>query len=44
MQLGTPTPVPALPEEAVLERVSNPEPGHDYLVRFTCPSSPAFAR
>ena len=37
MQLGTPTPMPASPEAAVLERVPNPELGHDYLVRFTCP-------
>jgi 7-cyano-7-deazaguanine reductase len=37
MQLGTPTPVPPGPEAAVLERVPNPEPGRDYLVRFTCP-------
>lgn len=37
MQLGTPTPMPDSPEAAVLERVPNPEPGHDYLVRFTCP-------
>ncbi|WP_374765267.1 preQ(1) synthase [Yunchengibacter salinarum] len=25
------------PEDAVLERVPNPRPGSDYLVRFTCP-------
>ena len=37
MQLGTPTPVPPTPEHAVLERVANPEPGRDYLIRFTCP-------
>ena len=37
MQLGTPTPLPASPEEAVLERVPNPEPGRAYLVRFTAP-------
>ena len=37
MQLGHPTPIPATPEAAVLERVPNPEPAHDYLVRFTCP-------
>ena len=37
MQLGTPTAVPSSPDEAVLERVPNPEPGHDYLIRFTCP-------
>jgi len=37
MQLGTPTPLPASPEEAVLERVPNPNPAQDYLVRFTAP-------
>ena len=37
MQLGTPTPVPASPDDAVLDRVPNPNPGHDYLVRFACP-------
>ena len=37
MQLGAPTPVPASPDDAVLDRVPNPNPGHDYLVRFACP-------
>jgi 7-cyano-7-deazaguanine reductase len=36
-QLGRPTPVPASPDAAVLERVANPAPGRQYLVRFTCP-------
>ena len=36
-QLGTPTRIPASPEDAVLERVANPHPGERYLVRFTCP-------
>lgn len=36
-QLGRPTAVPDSPEQAVLERVANPEPGHRYVVRFTCP-------
>jgi 7-cyano-7-deazaguanine reductase len=36
-QLGRPTPVPASPDAAVLERVANPAPGRLYLVRFTCP-------
>ncbi len=36
-QLGHPTPVPQSPDEAVLERVPNPERGRDYLVRFTAP-------
>jgi 7-cyano-7-deazaguanine reductase len=36
-QLGTLTPLPATPEEAVLERVSNPHPGTLYMVRFTAP-------
>ena len=37
MMLGQATPMPASPDEAVLERVPNPQPGQDYLVRFTCP-------
>jgi 7-cyano-7-deazaguanine reductase len=36
-QLGRPTPVPASPDQAQLERVANPAPGKQYLVRFTCP-------
>ena len=36
-QLGTATAAPHSPEAAVLERVGNPQPGADYLVRFTCP-------
>lgn len=36
-QLGRKTPLPARPEEAVLETVPNPHPGTVYLVRFTCP-------
>jgi 7-cyano-7-deazaguanine reductase len=36
-QLGRPTPVPASPDEAKLERVANPAPGKHYVVRFTCP-------
>lgn len=36
-QLGGQTGLPASPEEAVLERVPNPQPGETYLVRFTCP-------
>ncbi len=28
---------PRPPDEAVLERVPNPQPGKHYLVRFTCP-------
>jgi len=36
-QLGRPTPVPASPDEATLERVANPAPGRHYVVRFTCP-------
>ncbi len=35
--LGTHAPLPASPEEAVLERVPNPHPGEIYLVRFTTP-------
>jgi 7-cyano-7-deazaguanine reductase len=35
--LGRPAPLPASPEEAVLDTVANPHPGFLYLVRFTCP-------
>ena len=35
--LGRPAPLPASPEEAVLDTVPNPHPGLTYLVRFTCP-------
>ncbi|QJD18372.1 preQ(1) synthase [Paracoccus sanguinis] len=36
-QLGRPAALPASPEEAVLERVPNPQPGALYAVRFTQP-------
>ncbi len=36
-QLGEKTPLPNAPEEAVLERVPNPQKGTNYLVRFTAP-------
>jgi 7-cyano-7-deazaguanine reductase len=36
-QLGAPTPLPANPEEAVLERVRNAHTGTAYVVRFTAP-------
>jgi 7-cyano-7-deazaguanine reductase len=36
-QLGAKTPLPASPEEAVLEKVENPHPDRLYAVRFTCP-------
>src|SRR5882757_1305599 len=36
-QLGTHTGPIATPEAAVLEKVANPQPGIQYLVRFTCP-------
>lgn len=36
-QLGQPTALPATPEDAVIERVPNPQPGQLYLVRFTQP-------
>jgi 7-cyano-7-deazaguanine reductase len=35
--LGSHTPLPASPEEAVLERVPNPHAKDTYLVRFTAP-------
>jgi len=36
-QLGGNAPLPKSPDEAVLERVANPQPGEMYLVRFTAP-------
>lgn len=36
-QLGGNTVLPKSPEEAVLEKVPNPQKGTDYLVRFTAP-------
>jgi 7-cyano-7-deazaguanine reductase len=36
-QLGQATAVPASPEAAALERVANPHPRRNYLVRFTAP-------
>ncbi|MBV6488284.1 MAG: preQ(1) synthase [Pseudorhodoplanes sp.] len=37
LQLGRPTAVPASPEQARLDRVPNPHPGTDYVVRFVMP-------
>ena len=36
-QLGAAARLPHSPEEAVLERVPNPNPEAQYVVRFTCP-------
>ena len=36
-QLGRAASIPASPDEAKLERVANPAPGKNYVVRFTCP-------
>ena len=36
-QLGSHTELPQTPEQAVLERVPNPQAGTDYMVRFTAP-------
>lgn len=36
-QLGSNTDLPQTPETAVLEKVKNPKPDFDYMVRFTCP-------
>jgi len=36
-QLGTSTELPSTPEDAILERVPNPQAGTGYLVRFTAP-------
>ena len=35
--LGASGSLPKSPEEAILERVSNPQTNSSYLVRFTCP-------
>jgi 7-cyano-7-deazaguanine reductase len=37
LQLGRPAPLPASPEEAVLDRVPNPHPDANYVARFTFP-------
>ena len=37
MQLGRKAKISASPEKAVLERVKNPYPQEQYLVRFSCP-------
>ena len=36
-QLGRPSPLPASPADAQLDRVPNPHPDADYLARFTAP-------
>ena len=36
-QLGAMTALPQSPDEAVLERVENPQASRDYLIRFTMP-------
>ncbi len=36
-QLGSDSPLPASPDDARLERVSNPHSNVDYHIRFTCP-------
>ena len=35
--LGKPSPIPASPAEATLDRVPNPHPDTDYVARFTAP-------
>ena len=37
MQLGAATPIPSHPDDAILERVANPQPNTAYMVRFTAP-------
>lgn len=36
-QLGKKTSLPSSPDNAVLEKVPNPHPDVDYIIRFTCP-------
>ena len=38
-QLGSQSAIPTSPEEAVLERVPNPQSDVHYLARFTAPST-----
>jgi 7-cyano-7-deazaguanine reductase len=35
--LGRRAPLPASPDQAMLDTVANPQRGHAYVVRFTCP-------
>ena len=37
LQLGRPSPIPASPAKAVLDRVANPHADTDYVARFTSP-------
>ena len=37
LQLGRPSPIPASPDKAVLDRVPNPHADTDYVARFTAP-------
>ena len=37
LQLGRPTPIPASPDQAVLDRVPNPHTDTNYVARFTAP-------
>jgi 7-cyano-7-deazaguanine reductase len=37
LQLGRPAALPASPDQAQLDRVPNPHPGTNYVVRFTMP-------
>ena len=37
LQLGRPSPIPASPDKAVLDRVPNPHAGTNYVARFTAP-------
>ena len=37
LQLGRPSPIPASPAKAVLDRVANLHPDTDYVARFTAP-------
>src|ERR1700686_4922232 len=37
LQLGRPTPIPASPDRAQLDRVPNPHANSNYVARFTAP-------
>ena len=40
--LGRAADIPSAPDKAVLDRIANPHPTVDYLVRFTCPEFTCF--
>jgi 7-cyano-7-deazaguanine reductase len=43
-QLGQATPAPTGPDEAILERVPNPQADAEYVARFTAPEFTSLCR